>query len=199
MASPQTENGYTRISNELLEAFYCLDMPDSARRVFLCIVRKTYGYGKKQDRISASQLMKETRLSERRVWEALAWLKENKMLDRDQATKMTGIVKDYTLWAGLSTGDTPADFRRVRKNAVPPADFRSPSPLRISADTKERDKRNLYKRKAAAVENSKNQKGKRPHIEGDPAWQDPRTKQWRVQIHTGEWVDYVGNAKPEWR
>ena len=38
--------------------------------------------------------------------------------------------------------------------------------------------------------------GKKPHIEGDPAWQDPADpSHWRVKIHTGEWVDYQGDVK----
>lgn len=199
MASPQTQNGYTRISNELLDAIIAIDAPGSAIKVFLFIIRKTYGYGKKEDRISVSQIVKATTITERRVWESLAWLKDHNMIHRDQSTRMTGIVKDYAAWTCLSTGDTPADFRRVRKSAVPPADFRTPSPLRISAPTKERDIKKLIKRKEPAVDNSKGGKGKRPYIEGDLAFQDPVTKQWRVKIHTGEWMDYVGSAKPEWR
>jgi phage replication O-like protein O len=55
-ASPQLENGYTRLANELLDAI--LAFPFSARqmKVVMTIVRKTYGYNKKRDDISASQI-----------------------------------------------------------------------------------------------------------------------------------------------
>jgi hypothetical protein len=35
----------------------------------------------------------------------------------------------------------------------------------------------------------------RPFIEGDPAKYDEERSVWRVRIHTGEWVDYGGDAK----
>ncbi|HKS76809.1 MAG TPA: replication protein [Terriglobales bacterium] len=54
--SPQLENGYTRLANELLDAI--LAFPFSARqlKVVMTIIRKTYGYNKKRDDISASQI-----------------------------------------------------------------------------------------------------------------------------------------------
>ena len=55
MASPQTENGYTKIANEILEAIYQLNINIEAMKVLLFILRKTYGWGKKRDRISLSQ------------------------------------------------------------------------------------------------------------------------------------------------
>jgi phage replication O-like protein O len=55
-ATPQLEDGYTRIANELFDAI--LAYPFSARqlKVLMTIVRKTYGYNKKRDDISASQI-----------------------------------------------------------------------------------------------------------------------------------------------
>lgn len=149
--------------------------------------------------MAVSQIVLGTRLQKRRVQEAIAWLKKNKMLCRDKKTKMTGINKDYQAWKCLSTGGGSAEIRTMRKSALGSAEIRTPWGVRKSAPTKERDIKKLIKRKEPAVENFKNQKGKRPYIEGDPAFQDPNTKQWRVKIHTGEWVDYVGSAKPEWQ
>jgi len=55
-ASPQLEDGYTRIANELFDAV--LTFPFSARqlKVVMTIIRKTYGYNKKRDDMSASQI-----------------------------------------------------------------------------------------------------------------------------------------------
>ena len=58
MASPQVENGYTKIANELLEEIYTLDINIGAMKVLLFILRKTYGWGKKRDKISLSQFKK---------------------------------------------------------------------------------------------------------------------------------------------
>lgn len=46
MASPQTKNGFTKISNELLEALYSIRIPGESMQVFLFILRQTYGYNR---------------------------------------------------------------------------------------------------------------------------------------------------------
>ncbi|WP_272662497.1 replication protein, partial [Providencia sp. PROV111] len=45
------EDGYTRIANDLLEAAMSSDLTARQLKVFLAIVRKTYGFSKKLDRI----------------------------------------------------------------------------------------------------------------------------------------------------
>jgi len=58
MASPQCENGYTKIANELLEAYLKVSrlLSPYENAVWLAVVRKTFGYRKKEDSISLSQL-----------------------------------------------------------------------------------------------------------------------------------------------
>ncbi len=63
MASPQAENGYTKISNEIMEQLSMIRIPGEARQVLDTILRKTYGWSKKSDSISLSQFMKMTGLS----------------------------------------------------------------------------------------------------------------------------------------
>ncbi|WP_084288457.1 replication protein [Desulfovermiculus halophilus] len=58
MASPQCENGYTRLANELLEALARTRLAGQEYQAVLAIVRKTYGFGKKSDKISYGQLSK---------------------------------------------------------------------------------------------------------------------------------------------
>ncbi len=47
MASPQKENGYTAIANELLEAIYRAKLNGTQFRIFLAILRFTYGFNRK--------------------------------------------------------------------------------------------------------------------------------------------------------
>ena len=63
MANPQIENGYTKIANEILERLVNTSLLGAEFQVLLFIIRKTYGYNKKQDRISFTQFEKATRLS----------------------------------------------------------------------------------------------------------------------------------------
>jgi len=57
MASPQIENGYTKIANELLEKIIASSLNGTEIAVILFVIRKTYGYQKKEDEISLSQFM----------------------------------------------------------------------------------------------------------------------------------------------
>ncbi|WP_374993057.1 replication protein, partial [Burkholderia multivorans] len=50
--SPQIEDGYTRIANELYEAILGFGFTQRQLLVLLTVLRKTYGYGKKEDDMS---------------------------------------------------------------------------------------------------------------------------------------------------
>lgn len=54
--NPQLEDGYTRIANELFEAILRHGFSQREVLVIFAILRKTYGYGKKEDDMSASQI-----------------------------------------------------------------------------------------------------------------------------------------------
>ncbi len=60
MESPQKENGYTAIANEIMEALIKYRLPGEQMQCLLFILRKTYGYNKKTDAISLSQFVKAT-------------------------------------------------------------------------------------------------------------------------------------------
>lgn len=67
MANPQKENGYTPIANEILEKLVNTSLLGAEFQVLLFIIRKTYGYHKKQDRISFTQFEKATGLSRQTI------------------------------------------------------------------------------------------------------------------------------------
>lgn len=50
------DDGFTRIANELLEAVMAADLTARQLKVVLAIIRKTYGFGKKFDRITNTQI-----------------------------------------------------------------------------------------------------------------------------------------------
>jgi phage replication O-like protein O len=54
--NPQIEAGYTRIANELLEAIIRYKFSSRQLNIVLCLIRKTYGYGKKSDALSCWQI-----------------------------------------------------------------------------------------------------------------------------------------------
>ena len=80
MASPQKENGYTPIANEILEELVKIDLLGAEFRVLFFIIRKTYGYHKKQDRISFTQFEKCTGISRPTINKTLKNLMANASL-----------------------------------------------------------------------------------------------------------------------
>jgi phage replication O-like protein O len=102
-AGPQLEDGFVRIANELLEAILRFDLSHREQSVVLTIIRKTYGYGKKEDDISATQIGELCGIARPHVTAAL-----NQLALRNVITKragrfgsIIGIQKNYRKWVGL--------------------------------------------------------------------------------------------------
>jgi phage replication O-like protein O len=84
MANPQKENGYTPISNEIMEALAKTRISGEARQVLDVIIRQTYGYNKKIDWITTSQFKEATGLSNMAVYKARKKLKEMNIITISQ-------------------------------------------------------------------------------------------------------------------
>ncbi len=101
MAKPQLEKGFTRIANEILEALSRVNLSPYESRVFWFVVRRTYGFNKKTDRISLSQFEAGTGVKERHVVRAIKSLARKRMIvthkDGPQSVRY-GIQKDYETW-----------------------------------------------------------------------------------------------------
>lgn len=67
MANPQLEDGYFKISNEYWDARIKIRIPGEASQVLDFIIRKTWGWGKKEDYISLSQFVSATGISRNNV------------------------------------------------------------------------------------------------------------------------------------
>lgn len=106
MASPQLENGHTQIANEILEAF-CRAFPGGANaQVLLAIIRRTYGWRKREDAISISQLQEMTGLARRTIIYALQNLEAKRFITikrqrgRGHVNEINNVSfqKNYELW-----------------------------------------------------------------------------------------------------
>ena len=60
MKTPQLEDGYIKIANKIYDKLCCFRIPGEISLIINCIIRKTYGYNKKEDWVSNSQLVKMT-------------------------------------------------------------------------------------------------------------------------------------------
>lgn len=104
MADVQIDDGYTKVANELLEAIMRINLSSYEFRVIMAIMRKTYGYSKKQDYISLSQLEEITDIKACHICRTLKKLKAKNMILSNG--HLTGIQKDYDLWKVTQTGNT---------------------------------------------------------------------------------------------
>ena len=96
MASPQKENGYVTIANELAERFSLAGMNGSEYRILWVVLRKTYGFNKKQDYISLSQFQKSTGMGRKQVVETVRSLVGKRVLLKGKS--IYGLNKDYETW-----------------------------------------------------------------------------------------------------
>jgi len=55
MANPQVEDGHTKIANDIMDALSMINLSAYESRILHFLLRKTYGWGKKSDRISYTQ------------------------------------------------------------------------------------------------------------------------------------------------
>lgn len=98
--SPQLENGYTTISNELVDQFCRLHLSPNDWNVLWCVINKTWRWHKKSDKISFTQFEKETSLIRPRVAEAIKELVRINVLSVDKTGYINSyqIQKDYSKW-----------------------------------------------------------------------------------------------------
>lgn len=102
MKSPQKENGYVAIASELYDAMALFRISGECEQVLKVVIRKTYGYNKKEDAIANSQFVKATGLSKGNVSRALSKLITNRLVIKTDNNKRTGNIykfnKDYSEW-----------------------------------------------------------------------------------------------------
>ncbi len=99
MNSPQKEDGYTGIANEIVEALCRTNLSPYESRVLWCVFRKTYGWNKKEDWISLPQLVTMTGMHKSHISRS-----KKKLLDRKIITQTGNKIafnKFYTQWREL--------------------------------------------------------------------------------------------------
>jgi len=123
MARPQLEDGHTKIANEIIEALAKVNLTSHESRVLWCILRKTYGWNKKTDRISYSQFQEVTGIDRRHVGRSLASLKGRQIIicQGEGYALEYGLQKDYELWGNIATirGN---EFATIPGNDLPPSE-----------------------------------------------------------------------------
>ena len=103
MANPQKENGYTSLSNELLEAIYRSNFTARQLKVLLLVLRYTYGYNRKTAQLSNSFISNGTGIHEVHISKIIKELINlNVIIEKSKPTSTTPrilqINKNYDKW-----------------------------------------------------------------------------------------------------
>lgn len=103
MANPQLEDGFLKIANTIWERWAKIRVPGCAEQVLKVIIRRTYGFNKKSDRIALSQLSDDTGMSKPHVLRAVKVLTTMNLVTQKGNTK--GVTywfnKNYETWKPL--------------------------------------------------------------------------------------------------
>lgn len=95
------ENGYLRLANQIQDALCKVELSGREFRVLNAIIRLTYGWSKKEDRITNSLIADKTELAVKHVSEAVLTLASRRiiLLRRIGQTRYIGINTDLNRWA----------------------------------------------------------------------------------------------------
>lgn len=95
-----TDDGYTRTANAIQDQLCRLDISGTQFQVLNAIIRSTYGYNKKQDRVTNTYLAELTGISEKSVRKALESLTERKIITctKSGIMKLVAVNKVVSDW-----------------------------------------------------------------------------------------------------
>ena len=109
MASPQKENGFTQISNELLEAIIKLRCSNLQKDLILATIRYTYGFNRKEHSLSIRFLARLVNRLPHKISEALNELIKRNIIQvlqeykSDHTSRILRLNKDYDTWINNSS------------------------------------------------------------------------------------------------
>jgi phage replication O-like protein O len=129
MANPQIKNGYTQISNDILEAIIKMRLSGHEFRIALLIIRKTNGFHRQEDAISLSQMHKSTGLSITRCSQVVNALQLKGVITITEKCK--GKTKKYAFNKNLD--EWQDTYRKVKETITE----KCKGLLQFSASTKE--------------------------------------------------------------
>ena len=166
MTTPQLENGYTKIANEILEALAKIRISGEARQMLDVIIRKTYGFNKKIEAIPTSKFVELTGLSPMAIYKARKKLLELNLITISQKGESQilnySFQKSHKDWKPLSKKEALSQKGDGRVTISQKGD--TPSPKKETPLSQKGDyilKRNLSK------ETIKEKKNKQKEIERD--------------------------------
>ena len=123
---PQTENGFTRIANELLEAIIAFNFSSRQLNVLFAVIRCTYGYNKKTDAVSGWQLAKMTNIDRSHISKTILELIQKNVLIKHESGRQShgafvneiSINKYYDTWITVAKTATVAKLAPLLNHGI---------------------------------------------------------------------------------
>lgn len=135
MASPQIEDGYTKIANEIMDALTSAHLSGQELSVALFVIRKTYGFNKTEDFIALSQMMTAVGMSKVRASQVVRSLELMKILTVKE--NINGLTKKYSFNKDFDTWDTVKEKLNRKGKTKRTVKVLRNGPLRKTLTTKE--------------------------------------------------------------
>lgn len=154
MASPQRENGYTGIANEILENLSTISLNGTQFRIIMVVFRFTYGFQRKEHELSESFLSNATGIHKQQIKRELkALLNKNILLTVRAAsfdkTRIIAFNKNHDEWVSELIRSEVSNPLPGSENDTPPGSGLDTTPG-SGLDTQERkvlkenSKENIY-------------------------------------------------------
>ncbi|PIC80524.1 hypothetical protein CSV75_01655 [Sporosarcina sp. P18a] len=147
MANPQTEYGYTRIANEILEEIMKLNLNGTQFRLVMAIWRYTYGFQRKSHELSYAFLSQAIGVKDRKtIFRELKSLIERKVIyvagNGKRGVNILSFNKNYTEWT-----DCPPISQQSALSANTPTELLATSPTELLANLPPKKERTKEKNK----------------------------------------------------
>lgn len=182
-----TDEGYTRLANELYEELIGANLTRNQAKVAHAVCRKTYGFNKKMDRISDGQLSQLTRLPRQKVNKAKNELIQMKVLVRDGM--LIGPNKNLSEWSVPECHqDGVTVTKTVTKSVTKTVTALSPKQGHTK-DTITKDNKYIYSSENSG-ESSDAPSETFPAIRPDAAVQTPKGDKWGTadDLKAAQWI-----------
>jgi phage replication O-like protein O len=135
--------GFLPVANRLAEEFAKINLSSYESRVIWVILRKTYGFHRKKDFVSVSQIQEISGLDRRHASRAKKSLLKRNILVLDEKDRI-GLHKNYEKWTGRTIADLGTPPIANRGTPLSPIQATILSPVEAPQKIKDNKKDNIY-------------------------------------------------------
>ena len=183
-----TDNGFTRIANELLEAIASADLTARQLKLMLAYIRKTYGFNKKSDRIADEQIAQLTGLSRQNVNKAKKELISMKCLIIEGS--QIGVNKEVSAWQFSKCLQVSNFVSKPETSNVSKLETSGVSKLETHKRHSSKDKKDIKHTSGNSGESSDTPLKSLPVIRPEAATHSPKGDKWGTadDLKAAEWM-----------